>query len=210
MPRPITPADFQPGLPLDQLIVREPPGPEAIELDVLFVGGGPASLAGAIELARLVQRDRQPGGTLGDVQIGVLEKGERLGDHCLSGAVVDPRAFRELFPELKDPDFPFGSPVTGEAVYLLSEEGRARLPTPPTMKNHGFYVGSLCEMVRWLGERAEQLGVNVFAGYPANGLLVDGQRVVGARTTPSGLDRGGKPTGSHQPAADLTAKVTAL
>ena len=210
MTRPIIPADFQPGLPLDQLIVREPPGPEAIELDVLFVGGGPASLAGAIELARLVQRDHQQGGGVGEVQIGVLEKGERLGDHCLSGAVVNPRAFRELFPELKVSDFPFGSPVNREAVYLLTEKGQVRLPTPPTMKNHGFYVASLCEMVRWLGEKAEQLGVNLFAGYPAGGLLVEGQRVIGARTTPSGLDREGKPTSSHQPATDVTAKVTAL
>ena len=210
MTRSFVPADHQPPLPLDRLILREPPGPGAIELDVLFVGGGPASLAGAIELARLVQRDRQQGGGLGGVQIGVLEKGERLGDHCLSGAVVNPCAFRELFPEFSDSDFPFGSPVTGEAVYLLSAHGQVRLPTPPTMQNHGFYVASLCEMVRWLGEKAEQLGVNLFAGYPAGGLLVDGQRVIGARTTPSGLDREGKPTGGHQPATDVTAKVTAL
>src|SRR3990170_1126347 len=210
MTRPFVPADHQPALPLDQLIVREPASPEAIELDVLFVGGGPASLAGAIELARLVQRDHQQGGGVGEVQIGVLEKGERLGDHCLSGAVVNPRAFRELFPELKVSDFPFGSPVNREAVYLLTEKGQVRLPTPPTMKNHGFYVASLCEMVRWLGEKAEQLGVNLFAGYPAGGLLVEGQRVIGARTTPSGLDREGKPTSSHQPATDVTAKVTAL
>src|SRR3990172_606575 len=152
MTRPFVPADHQPALPLDQLIVREPASTEAIELDVLFVGGGPASLAGAIELARLVQRDHQQGGGVGEAQIGVLEKGERLGDHCLSGAVVNPRAFRELFPELKVSDFPFGSPVNREAVYLLTEKGQVRLPTPPTMKNHGFYVASLCEMVRWLGE----------------------------------------------------------
>lgn len=208
--RPFVPADYQPALPLQQLIVPGPPGPEAIDLDVLFVGGGPASLSGAIELARLVQRDREQGGGLGDVQIGVLEKGERLGDHCLSGAVVNPRAFRELFPELEDSEFPFGSAVTSEAVYLLSEKGQVRLPTPPTMRNHGFYVASLCEMVRWLGEKAEQLGVNLFAGYPAGALLVDGQRVIAVRTVPSGLDREGKPTGGHQPAADLTAKVTAL
>ncbi len=210
MTRPLVPADYQPALPLNQLIVPEPPGPEAIQLDVLFVGGGPASLSGAIELARLIQRDNQQGGGLGDVQIGVLEKGERLGDHCLSGAVVNPCAFRELFPDLEDSDFPFGSPVTGEAVYLLSETGQVRLPTPPTMRNHGFYVASLCEMVRWLGQKAEHLGVNLFAGYPAGGLLVDGQRVIGARTTPSGLDREGKPTGGHQPATDVTANVTAL
>ena len=171
MPRPLVPAEHQPPLPRERLIIPGPASPEAIELDVLFVGGGPASLSGAIHLAQLVKRDIEQGGGLGELQIGVLEKGERLGDHCLSGAVVNPRAFRELFPELKDADYPFGRPVTGEAVYLLRPRGALRLPTPPTMRNHGFYVASLCEMVRWLGEKAEQLGVNLFAGYPAGSLL---------------------------------------
>src|SRR3989304_1199492 len=91
-------------------------------------------------------------------------------------------------------------PVNREAVYLLTEKGQVRLPTPPTMKHHGFYVASLCEMVRGLGEKAEQLGVNLFAGYPAGGLLVEGQRVIGARTTPSGLDRQGEAPSRPPPA----------
>ncbi len=154
MTRPLVPADYQPALPIERLILREPPGADAIDLDVLFVGGGPASLAGAIELARLVKRDNEQGGGLGELAIGVLEKAAGLGDHCLSGAVVNPRAFRELFPDLRDVDFPFTGAVTREAVYLLSRGGRVRVPTPPTMRNHGFYLASLCELVRWLGERA--------------------------------------------------------
>jgi len=164
-----------------------------MDLDVLFVGAGPAGLAGAIELARLVRRDNETGRGLGDVSIGVLEKAEALGEHSLSGAVVNPRPFRELFPELKDADFPFRAPVRREAVYLLTASGRWRLPTPPTMHNTGNYVGSLCEIVRWLGEKAEALGVNIFTGFPAAALLVEGQRVAGVRTAAAGLDREGNP-----------------
>src|SRR5690606_4921965 len=176
----------------------------------VFVGGGPAGLAGAIELARLVQRDNEAGGGIGDVEIAVLEKADELGEHCLSGAVVNPVAFRELFPELEDKDFPFRAPVRGERVYLLTEGRATRLPTPPTMRNHGNYIASISEIVRWLGEQAEGLGVNIFTGFPAGQLLVDGDRVAGIRTTPSGLDRSGQPTGSYMPPTDIVAKVTAL
>jgi electron-transferring-flavoprotein dehydrogenase len=206
----VVPAASQPPLPTERLLLAEPPQEERIDLDVVFVGGGPAGLAGAIELARLVKRDADAGGELGPVEIGVLEKAATLGEHCLSGAVVNPRALRELFPDLEPGALPLHTPVTRDAVYLLSARGARRLPTPPTMRNHGNFVVSICELVRWLGAKAEEAGINVFAGFPAASLLLDGERVVGVRTTPSGLGRDGEPQASYQPATDIAAKITVL
>ena len=195
----VLPVRHQPALSAT-LIRADAPSAEAIALDVLVVGAGPAGLACAIQLAR----------TSPDLAIGVLEKAGALGEHSLSGAVVNPVALRALFPGRKDEDFPFRQPVQAEAVYYLTQSRSLRIPTPPTMKNHGNYVASLSEIVRWMGEQAESLGVHLFPGFPAESLLVTGDRVIGVRTVAGGLDRESQPTDLYQEPTDLTARVVVL
>ena len=106
--------------------------------------------------------------------------------------MVNPRAFQELFPEKKLEELPFRQPVSGEAVYFLSAAGRSSCRTPPTMRNHGYYTASLSEMVRWLGDEAEALGINLFPGFPVDSLLVDGARVRGRADHAVGPQPGGR------------------
>jgi electron-transferring-flavoprotein dehydrogenase len=206
----IVPAEYQPPLPAERLLLREAPGDERVDMDVVFVGGGPAGLAGAIELANLVKKDNEAGGGLGNVEIAVLEKAAGLGEHCLSGAVVVPAVFHRLFPDVPREELPFRGNVQSERVFVLTESRAIRIPTPPTMRNHGNVVGSICEIVRWMGEKAEALGVNILTGFPAASLLLEGDKAIGVRTAAVGLDREGKPGPGYMPPTDVTAKVVAL
>ena len=189
------PKDYQ-KYSLDQKIIQGRPSGEVLSFSALFVGAGPASLAGAIRFKQL----------LPDLQVGVIEKAGRLGGHSLSGAIINPIAFKKLFPQMTSKDWPFYQTVTNEKMYFLKKEGTYRIPAPPTMKNKGFFTASLCEVVRWLGKQAEELGVDVFPGTPAHKLIVEKDRVIGIQTTPSGLDRNGEKTAQYQEPVNILAE----
>jgi electron-transferring-flavoprotein dehydrogenase len=205
------PADFRPPFEPAQF-VAEPTDPhdERIEVGALVVGAGPAGLSAAIRLAQIVNERPALRERLGEVPVAVVEKGKAPGAHLLSGAVVNPRAFRQLFPGMHSEDMPFIAPVEREGVYFLTRRRAQRIPAPPTMWNHGNHVASIGEMARWLAERAEELGVTIVPETAAQKLLVTGGRVVGVRTGDRGRGRNGEELLNFEPGSDLTARVTIL
>ncbi len=178
---------------------------EALEVDVLFVGAGPAGLGGAIRLAQLA---KEAGASL---NIAVIEKAKEVGAHTCSGAVMDPKALRELMPDFASKGFPIEAPVGDDLVWFMTQEEAVGLPyLPPSLRQHGNVIISLGQAVRWLGKEAEALGVNVFPGFPAVDALVEGGRVVGVRTGDKGIDKQGEKKANYEPGVDIKAKVTVV
>ncbi|RPI61417.1 MAG: NAD(P)/FAD-dependent oxidoreductase, partial [Lysobacterales bacterium] len=179
---------------------------ESMEFDVVVIGAGPAGLATACRLGQLARDAGR------ELTVGVVEKGAAVGAHIVSGAVFEPRALDELFPDWRERGAPVGTPVSAERVeWLTSETGRVRVPdflVPRALHNRGNFVVSLGDLCQWLASQAEALGVNVLPGFAAADVLYDGERVAGVVTGDFGVARDGSPKANYQPGYELRAKYT--
>jgi electron-transferring-flavoprotein dehydrogenase len=177
---------------------------ETLEVDILIVGGGPAGMSAALRLAQL---QKQHGGET--LSIAVLEKSREAAAHMMSGAVLDPSALGDLIPDFEARGAPLAVPVHTDHVYFLTPHGRIAFPIiPPPLRNHGNFIVSLNLFVRWLAQQAESEGVDVFTGFAAQDVLMDGQRVIGVRTGDRGIGRHGEQKPTFEPGVDVRAKVT--
>ena len=197
------------------LIFRKPiPNVEHPEMpaDVVIVGGGPAGMACALRLSQLIDdhNGRHPEAQISKENIYVLEKAREAGQHCLSGALLDPRSMRELLPGFES-EAPLDAEVDKEGVYFLTREKHYRLPvTPPPLQDHGNYVISINKFVKWLAGKVEEAGITIFTGFAGSELLYEGDRVIGVRTDDKGVDKQNQPKSNFEPGYDVKAKVVVL
>jgi electron-transferring-flavoprotein dehydrogenase len=176
---------------------------ERMEYDVVVVGAGPSGLAAAIRLKQLAAAAGR------EIAVCVVEKGSEVGAHILSGAVFEPRALDELFPDWRERGAPLVTPAAEDRFLLLTASRAIRLPTPPQMANHGNYIISLGNLCRWLAQQAEALGVEIYPGFAAAEVLYDASgRVRGVATGDMGIGRDGRPTERYQRGVELAARET--
>ena len=188
---------------------------EIMEVDVLFVGGGIASLSGALHLSNLIKKHNEKvaqdgkGEQLDEIMIAVLEKSAHIGSHSISGAVINPIALQELIPDFLEKGAPLESEVKKETVCFLTKRWCLKSPiTPPPLNNHGNYVASLSRLNEWLGSLVEERGIDIFPGFAGVEILYDDNRVIGVRTDDKGIDTDGTKKANFEPGIDLHAKVT--
>ncbi|MGA0825452.1 MAG: NAD(P)/FAD-dependent oxidoreductase, partial [Burkholderiaceae bacterium] len=179
---------------------------DALDFDIVVVGAGPAGLAAAIRAKQLAQAKGQ------EVSVCVVEKSAEVGGHILSGAIVDPIALSELLPKWREMGAPLETPVIEDQFLFLSEKSHIRLPNvllPNCFQNHGNYATSLSNLVKWLGQQAEALGVDIYPGFAATEILYNqDQQVCGVATGSMGVGKNGEPTNQFQPGIELHAKFT--
>ena len=177
---------------------------ETLDVDILIVGGGPAGMSAALRLAQL---QKAAGGE--PLSIAVLEKSREAAAHMLSGAVLDPSALRELVPDFAAKGAPLGTPVQQDHVYFLTPQSKIPFPViPPPLRNHGHFIISLNEFVRWLGQQVEAAGIDVFTGFAGQDVLMDGHTVIGVRMGDRGIGRHGEQKSNFEPGVDVRARVT--